>query len=398
MGDHREGLTMEDKKRKISRRLFLKSSALAGAGAAAAGASGGILRVGEARAQVREEFPIYFKWDRPIYPKAKPKLIFRMGHSVPANVYTSSQHTQAVVFKNVVERTTGGDIRVDIVPARGLGDDRQMIQQTKDGTIQGCVVPEGSVPIFFPEYNVLSIPFVFKTHAVAWKVLDGPFGQEFMTEFLKKLGIRAIALAENGGFRNFITRSKPIHSPKDVAGLKLRVQQHEGHMAFIKALGGSAHPIPMQETYVALQTNVVDGLELPIPVINMFKIYEVTKYLTLDAHIYGVDTFFINDAWFQKLPNDLKNVIIEAGYQTATASRGTTRVQDWEVLAKIEKNLEEVYAPTSDEQQAFVKAAQPAYLEWYHSKVDPKQVWSTKLFAAVKKAEESIWGKGYVYG
>ena len=385
---------MEDRKARMTRRSFLKSSALVGAAAMAAEIPGG----SKAHAQAKEEFPIYFKWDRPIFPNVKPKFIFRMGHSVPANIYTSSQHTQSVLFKNIVERKTRGEIRVDIVPARGLGDDRQMIQQTKDGAIQGCVIPEGSMPIFFPEYNVLSIPYVFKTESVAWKVLDGPFGQELMTECLARLGIRAIALAENGGFRNLVTKSKAIHSPKDAAGLKFRVQQHEGHMAFIRSIGGSPHPIPMQETYIALQSNVVDGLELPVPVINMFKLYEVTKYLTLDAHIYGVDTFFINDAWFRKMPADLKNVIIEAGYQTTTASRGTTRVQDWEVLAKIEKSFDEIHTLSADEHEAFVKTSQPAYLNWYHSKIDPKQVWSKKLLNAVQKAEQSIWGKGYVYG
>jgi tripartite ATP-independent transporter DctP family solute receptor len=388
---------MTESKAGMSRRRFLASSAVAGV--ATLGIPSVIAGIPEANAKAKkEQFTIYFNWDRPIYPDVKPKYIFRMGHCVPSNVYTSSQHTQSVIFKNILERNTKGEIRVDIVPAWGLGNGRQMIQQTKEGTVQGCIIPEGFVPVAFPEYNVLSIPFVFKTPAVAWHVLDGPFGKALSTEVLNRLGMRIIALGENGGFRNFINKTKPIHSASDVSGLKYRVQPSEGPMAFVRALGGNPHPIPMTEVYVALQTNVIDGCELPISVINMFKIYEVTKYLTLDAHIYGVDTFFMNNAWFMKLPKDLKDLIIEAGYQTTIASRGTNRVQLWEVLAKIEDRMEEIYIPTNKEREEYAKITQPAYLDWYHSKIDKKQKWSTLLFENVKKAEEFIWGDNYIYG
>ncbi len=118
--------------------------------------------------------------------------------------------------------------------------------------MQGCIIPEGFVPVAFPEYNVLSIPFVFKSPAVAWHVLDGPFGKALSSEVRKRLGMRVIALGENGGFRNFINRKRPIHSAKDVAGLKYRVQPSGGPMAFIRSYGGNPHPIPMTEVYVAL--------------------------------------------------------------------------------------------------------------------------------------------------
>ena len=99
-----------------------------------------------------------------------------------------------------------------------------------------------------------------------------------------------------------------------------------------------------------------------------------------------------------KLPKDLRDLVIEAGYQTTIASRGTNRVQDWEVLAKIEDRMEEIYIPTAKEREEYAKISQQAYLDWYHSKIDRKQKWSRLLFEEVKKAEAFIWGEGYVYG
>lgn len=390
---------MKKENLEVSRRSFLKFSATAGAASTLAVASGSLLGVKEALAakKKKEVFPIYFDWDRPIFPKANPKYVLRMAHTGPPNPYTVTHQTQAVVFKNIIERSTNGKIRVDISPAAGVGHSRDIIQQAKDGTIQGSITAEGSIPIFFPPFHVLSIPYVFKTNAVAWQVLDGWFGNELMTQCLKETGLRCIALAENGGFRNFVNNRRPIHTPKDVNGLKFRVQMHEGHMQIIKALGGSAHPIPITETYVGIQTNVIDGLELPVPVINIFKIQEVAKYLTLDGHVYGIDVFFINDRWFKKLPDDYQRLIIEAGYQSVIASRGACRLQEWENLAKMQSYFKEIYIPSPKEHEMFVEASQPGYLEWYHKKIDQKQTWSKKLYEAVEEGEAWVWGKGRIY-
>jgi C4-dicarboxylate-binding protein DctP len=346
----------------------------------------------------KEIFPLFFKWERPIFPNVSPTYVCRLAHTGPPNPYTVTHHTQAVIFKSVVERATGGKMRVDIIPANQAGTAREIIQQVKDGTLQSSVTAEGDIPIFFPTFNVLSIPYIFKTQSVAWFVLDGWFGKELMTQCLKETGMRCLALAENGGFRHFLNKTRPIHSPKDIAGLKFRVQQNEGHMRVVKALGGQPTPIPMPETYVAVQTNVVDGLEIPIPVINIFKFHEINKYLTLDGHIYGVDVMFVNEKWFQQLPDEYKSIVIEAGYQTVIGSRGACRLQDWEQLAKMETFFKEIYLPTPEERKMFVDASQPDYLNWYHGKYDPKKTWSDKLNKAVNEAEQKIWGKGYIYG
>ena len=150
-----------------------------------------------------------------------------------------------------------------------------------------CMV-SGAIAGYFKPAMVLDIPYLFSSAPVAWKVLDGKFGDELAAALLDKTGMRVLAYGETG-FRNFTNSKRPIKSPEDLKGLKIRVMETPLYITLVKALGAAPTPIAWTETYTSLQQGVVDGQENPVSVIIQAKFAEVQKYLTLDGHTYGAD-------------------------------------------------------------------------------------------------------------
>ncbi|HQJ25500.1 MAG TPA: DctP family TRAP transporter solute-binding subunit, partial [Bacillota bacterium] len=235
---------------------------------------------------------------------AAPKLILKLAHADAVDITTSRKHAQCITFANLVNAQSGGRLEVQVFGAGQLGAEREYVEAVQAGTVQAGIA-SGVIGSFFPPAMMTDIPYLFPTATVAWKVLDGPFGQKLSDMFLARTGMRNLAFAEVG-FRHFTNSKRPIKSPADIKGLKIRVQETQVYLRLINSMGGSPTPVAWTETYTALQTKVVDGQENPISSIVFAKLYEVQKYLTLDGHVYGVDWFVINEKFFQSLDKDLQ--------------------------------------------------------------------------------------------
>jgi len=320
--------------------------------------------------------------------ETKP-IVFKLGHFEPPDVYTTIEHPMAVVFKSIVEARTNGQIKVEIYPSCTLGKEREMMESTQLGVIQGCIIAEGTVPIFFPLIQVFSIPYLFPTESIGWKVTDGSFGKELFEEMRRTTGLRVIATGR-GAFRNFTNSKHPIHSPKDMKGLKLRTMQIPAHMAMVKALGGAATPISWAEIYSALQTGVVDGQENPVGIIVSGRLYEVQKYLTLDGHVYSTSFFMINDEWFKSLPKSYQKIILDAGRAATVTGRGVSRLQDALGLKKLKDEGMEVYSPTSEEMAEFRKLSQGTVIQWLRENVKGSDKWIDKLLKETEDTEKKL--------
>jgi len=325
----------------------------------------------------------------PVSAAEKP-IIIKFAHGDPPDPIKGSAHGDAVTFKHLVEAASGGRIKVEIYPANQLGSEREQLEGVKMGTIEMCNVSEGTVPGFFPEILVLGIPYLFESAPLAWKVLDGPFGRDLMEEMRKKTGIRCLTITENG-FRNFTNRIRPIKKPEDMKGLKFRTMENPAHMEMVRALGADPTPIAWGECYTALQQKVVDGQENPISLILVMKFYEVQKYLTMDGHIYSIDFTFINDAFFQKLPKDLRRIVEDAARVAGTTHRGIQQYTSAIGVDELKQKGMEIYVPTPAEIEAFGKATQPRVTEWVKQKVPQK--WIDYLFREIKKARAELYGK-----
>ena len=307
-------------------------------------------------------------------PLAMAQKVFelKLAHADSTDISVSRKHAQAVAFADLVNTRSGGRIAVKVFGGGALGAEREYVEAIKVGTVEAGIA-SGVIANFFPSAMVTDIPFLFPSGEIAWKVLDGPFGDRLRAAFLKETGMRCLTFAEVG-FRNFTNNTRPIRTPADMKGLKIRVQETPLYITLIKALGASPTPIAFTELYTSLQTKVVDGEENPIPTILMSKFAEVQKYLTLDGHNYGVDYFVINEKFYQGLPPDLQYIVLSSARISAAVGRGVQQLVAAEGVRALQEAGMEVYVPTAAELEMFKQATQQPVIDWLKTKIDPKLI------------------------
>lgn len=316
---------------------------------------------------------------------ADQPVILKLAHADATDVFTSRKHAQCMIFANLVNARGGGRIEVQVYGAGALGAEREYVEAIMAGTVQAGIA-SGVMGGFLREAMVTDIPYLFPSASIAWKVLDGPFGSKLSNLLLEKTGLRNLGFAEVG-FRHFTNDVRPIKSPADVKGLKIRVQENPLFMTLIKALDGNPTPIAWTEVYTALQTGVVDGHENPISSTVFAKIYEVQKYLTLDGHVYGVDWFVINNKFYKSLPEDLQYIILDCAKISSGVGRGLQQLNSNVVGYQTVKDYGmEIYAPTEEEMAQFREAAQGPVIEWLQTEIDIDLI--NEALEVVEKAVE----------
>jgi len=315
---------------------------------------------------------------------AADPIVMKFGINNPIKEFNQAW-TSHLVLKNEIEARSGGRIKVELYPGSQLGSVESMVNQVRRGSIQATDPADGHFATTYPLIQILSIPYLFPSREVAWKVLDGPFGQKLIDDMAKKTGMRPLFWQENGGFRHFTNSKRQIRSPDDMKGLKIRTMNIPLHMKIVEDLGGSATPINWSEVYTSLQTGVADGQENAIPTFLLPKLEEVQKYMVLDGHVYGVMTVVVNEKWYQDLAPDLKKAIQGAVPVVLATNRGLSVANEVQGIEYLQKRGVDVYAPTAEEQKKFRAATQASAVKWLKSNVDP--VWVDELLAAVAKAE-----------
>lgn len=211
---------------------------------------------------------------------------------------------------------------------------------------------------FFPDFQALDLPFLFRDYAHVDAVLDGPVGQELLGRLNSAgLGMVGLALWEQG-FRHLTNNRRPIHGPEDVRGLKIRVRENPIHVDSFNALGAQATPMSWGEVYSALEQGVIDGQENPIPVLTSHRIYEVQKYGALTGHFYSPAVVLINDRLFQRMDPELQEILREAAQEFSRRERAIARAMEAAQVAELEA-LGMVF--TRPEKEPFQRAMAPVY-------------------------------------
>ena len=155
------------------------------------------------------------------------------------------------------------------------------------------------------------IAFAFSTYPQAFEVMDGPFGSNIRSA-VRKAGLYTFDKISVSGFHHVINALRPVRTPDDLKGLKLRVPLSNIEVATFKAFDASALPLTISETYAAFQTHLIDGAALPLPTIESLKYYEVQKYLSLTHHLFASSTTVANQAAMDALPRQLRDVVDES--------------------------------------------------------------------------------------
>jgi len=311
-----------------------------------------------------------------------------------ADITDPTQHIQAAsdAFKAYVEKESGGKIQVTISPGSALGNTASLQEMTMSGEIEASTShTEGTIAIVYPNIQVISIPYLFDSVDQALEVFRGEYGEGLYEDMRKKTGLRVIGVWDNGGFRNYTNNKRPIHTPADMKGLKIRTMDIPAHMEIVRALGGQPTPISWKELYTALQTGVVDGQENAIPTIIIGAVHEVQKYLCLDGHVYTQIHFFVNDEWFLGLPKSYQDIIKRGGEQAGYAGQRSTRVYR-DIGEKFLAKHMEIYHPTLEEKQMFRDLTQEPVLKFIRKSVDD-QKWVDGVLEAGKVANKKL---GYI--
>ena len=252
----------------------------------------------------------------------------------------------AKAFADDVAKRTGGKIRIEQEPNSSLGGEVEMMKGMQQGTVDMAFITGAPLPNFVPEVGVFSIPFIFRDFAHAYAVFDGPIGKGYLDKFKDK-DLVALAWGENG-FRQITNSKRPVKSPEDLKGLKLRLPQSDVMMAGFKTLGAEVAALPFPQLYAALQSGQFDGQENPIATILASKFSQVQKYLTMSGHVYDPAVILVSkDVWGELSEADKTN-LLEAAKAGAKASRvfaaeaqkngvDTLKKQGMEVVEQIDR-------------------------------------------------------------
>lgn len=262
-------------------------------------------------------------------------------------------------FKESAERLSNGSIKVNDFYAGTLGSQRQLQEQVQLGTIE-VVSTASDMPELNPKYGLFDLPFLFKDRAHAYRVLDGEIGKSLAEATVNSKGVRVLAYGELG-FRQITNKVRPILSPQDLRGLKIRVPPNKVRLAAFKALGAAPTPVPYKELYTSLQQGVVDGQENPLYSIAALSLWDVQKYVSVTNHVFTPGYLLANERWWKGLTPGNRDILARAAAEAANKQRAALASADRELVTRLKQRGMQVDTP---DPEPFVKATQSVWTEF----------------------------------
>lgn len=316
---------------------------------------------------------------------ALAKMTVKFGHVAPHG------HGQTVAidyFAKYVQDKTDGEIEIKTFPMGQLGGERSMAEQVQAGTIQIASITTAVLSNFVPQAAILDLPFLFPDRRTAYAVLGSEL-REALFSFFPQKGLVAIGFTENE-FRDLTNSKRPIKSPADLQGLKIRTMESPIFIDTYKQLGANPVPMPFPEIYNALQQGVIDGQDNPLYTSILMKFTEVNKFATVSGHLLTECIIIVNQDWWNKLKPEQQTILKEAAFNTEVVNRGYT-LQDMLALKKLatveKETCKEVPGPSiyeilknqkvevvelsQKEKEEFKKAVEPVYKK-YREQIGPQ--------------------------
>lgn len=239
-------------------------------------------------------------------------------------------------FKEIVEKNSGGKIKVNIFPGGALGSDQANVSALQGGTLEMASMNSGIFASQVREFSVFDFPFMFASGQEADVVVDGAFGKK-MHARLEEKGLVGLGFYELG-FRHLTNSRRAINKVSEIEGLKLRVIPNPINVDWVKALGANPTPLPFPELYAALEQKAVDGQENPVATINGAKFFEVQKHLTLTGHQYNPQSVVMSKKFWDTLSAAEKKIVSDAVAESSKFQRTQARAQEASLLENLKKN------------------------------------------------------------
>lgn len=298
---------------------------------------------------------------------------FGLGTFASAEVYTIKYASASVKesyhgycaeqFKKYAEELGKGKIKVEIFHGGQMGSEQDNVQQVSQNMVQLSTMAVNNVTPFAPIVGFCTLPYIWNTKDEAYAVLDGPVGKKLNAIMAKQGNFRALGWLV-GGFRVLTNSKKPIRTPEDLKGVTIRVPKNPIMIGAYKAWGINPVPMGWTETFNALQQKVVDGQDNPYIVNYTSKFQEVQKYITNIHYILWIGPLLASEAWYSKLPDDVKKIVDEAGKKAVADERTFVETQEASALLGLVNAGMEVQQPANNEKE-WIEKAQAIWPEYY---------------------------------
>lgn len=293
---------------------------------------------------------------------AAEPIVIRFAHSSGA-VMDDPAHAAATWFASEMVNRSGGKLKVNVFGDSALGGELEVFSAIKMGSIEMGEMSNIPMSSYVPMSLLWDLPFIIDSIEHAHKVYDSWIGDRIREKFLP-LGVR-IFHYNDGGFRQFTNNSRPIRTPEDMRGLKVRVPESPVLTATFNAIPGvAAVPMSTAELYSALQQRVVDAQDNGIVTNWTRRFYEVQKYLSLTNHIFYPRAYVINEKFFQSLPSDLKAITEKTSIEACWMQRRLQTELDNKLLGRIKKETK-MQVNNDVDHEAFRKLMVPVWEKFY---------------------------------
>ncbi|MDM0108376.1 TRAP transporter substrate-binding protein [Variovorax sp. J22R24] len=235
----------------------------------------------------------------------KAEFTYKYANNLPV---THPMNLRAKEMADAVLAETNGRVDIQIFPNNQLGSDTDVLSQLRSGGVEFFTLSGLILSTLVPAASISGVGFAFNDYPSVWKAMDGDLGTYIRAQ-ITKAGIVPMDKIWDNGFRQITSSSKPIATPADLKGFKIRVPVSPLWTSMFKALDAAPASINFAEVYSALQTKIVDGQENPLAIISTAKLFEVQKYCSLSNHMWDGFWFLASRKAWEKLPADLRTIV-----------------------------------------------------------------------------------------
>jgi TRAP-type transport system periplasmic protein len=286
---------------------------------------------------------------------ALAQLEIKFGHvGEPNSLFAVS----AEEFARRANAKLGSKAKVVVFGSSQLGGDKELLQKLKLGTVD-IALPSTVMSSESDIFGVFEMPYLVKDRAHMGRIERELFWSKMAPEAEKK-GLKILAVWENG-YRHITNSKRPINTPADLQGIKLRVPEGKWRVKMFQAYGANPSPMKFSEVFTALQTGVMDGQENPFTQIYSAKLQEVQKFLSLSGHVYTPAYLTVGTKRWESLPADVRKTLEDTAKETQAFVYQTAARDDDELLGKLKQAGMQVNEVDKD---AFVAASKSIYDEF----------------------------------
>jgi TRAP-type C4-dicarboxylate transport system substrate-binding protein len=298
----------------------------------------------------------------------KPIALKLGGYQEPASIHNRA----ASRFGELFTRKVGDRITFELIGnvhkiGRPSGDLAAMVE---NGEIDFCYLSTVRFAKWVPELKLLELPFVVEDRKAICAAFTNGFGDLVRRRMRESTPYRLLGLWDNG-FRHFTNKVRPIRTPADCQGLRIRSQMSELHAEVFRAFGFEPIPVDVKQFIEEIASSRFDAQENPLTNTYNFGVHNYHRYITLSGHLFGAAAFICKEERYESLPQDMRAAVDSSASEATVYQHQLAAAEDAEILAKLDPSKNEVTRLTDTERAAFVKASQPV-LDKHRKELDPK--------------------------